>query len=195
MPMFTQNKQLRFIFVGAIDARKNIIPFTKYMMNYGQQNFTLDIFGSWSLDSELRILVADVHNITFHGKKGYDEVRACMIGADYLVLPSLYDGWGAVANEGLQSGCRLLLSQQSGCSIFTNIHTELGFTFDAADLTSLDAPMEQIFKKGTLSPNEHKSIVTWDNEHISPKTTASYLDKQIKHYFSKSESPQCPWTK
>lgn len=41
-----------------------------------------------------------------------------MLNADYLILPSLYDGWGAVVNEGLQSGCKVLVSKDCGASIF-----------------------------------------------------------------------------
>ena len=45
-----KNNIIRFIYVGAIDKRKNIIPFVEYMQNYSSQQFIFDIYGSWTLD-------------------------------------------------------------------------------------------------------------------------------------------------
>lgn len=190
---FIKNKKIRFIFVGAIDKRKNIIPFVKYMLGFKNQAYEMSIYGSWSLDNELKEVIKNTPNIKFHGLKSYSEVRKSMLKADYLVLPSLYDGWGAVANEGLQSGCKLILSEQCGSSIFPSKHSELGYVFDAYNLSSLRPIMHDVFENGPLSVTERVFIKSWADNHISPFVLANYLDKIIKHFFDKSQKPNCPW--
>lgn len=187
--------KLRFIFVGAIDKRKNIIPFVRYMQkNFSEKDYIFNIYGSWDLDSELKALVADDTKIFYHGKQPYDTVRKEMQKADYLILSSLYDGWGAVGNEGLQSGCRLIISKQSGCSVFPHIHKDLGYVFDAKDFNTLNEIMNEIFAQGPLSDKEKKRIIKWADMNISPQSVADYFDKIINHFFNGADKPAAPWT-
>lgn len=185
----------RFIFVGAIDRRKNIIPFVEFMKQYPNQNFEFDIYGSWNLDAQLSEIVKDSPNIRYHGKKDYDTVRKSMFSANYLVLPSLYDGWGAVGNEGLQAGCKLLLSEECGCSIFVKCHTNLGYLFTTKDKTnkSLKKAVDSIFNE-KLDKSQHENISVWAREHISPAAVAEYFNQIIQHYFKNSPKPNAPWT-
>lgn len=191
--IFSRNNKVHFVFVGAIDQRKNIIPFVKLLQSCSNQNFEMNIYGTWSLDDELRHLVKDSKNIFFHGKQDYATVREKMISADYLVLPSLYDGWGAVANEGLQSGCKLILSKQSGCSTFTRIHKQLGYTIDAFNLSAFKEQLESIISEGPLDSEEKIRIKNWADENISPNIVAEYLNQLIHHYFGKGAKPSAPW--
>lgn len=185
----------RFIFVGAIDRRKNIIPFVEFMKQYPNQNFEFDIYGSWNLDAQLAEIVKVSPNIRYHGKKDYDTVRKSMFSANYLVLPSLYDGWGAVGNEGLQAGCKLLLSEECGCSIFVKCHTNLGYLFTTKDKTnkSLKKAVDSIFDEN-LDKSQYENISKWAKSHISPNAVAEYLDLIIQHYFNNCPKPKAPWT-
>ena len=63
------------------------------MQNYSSQQFIFDIYGSWTLDKLLIKKISNSTNIHYHGKRDYKEVRNAMLNADYLILPSLYDGW------------------------------------------------------------------------------------------------------
>lgn len=188
--------KLKFIYVGAIDRRKNIIPVVKFMQRkYSNRHYEFNIYGSWSLDHELRKLVSDNTHIFYHGKQPYDVVRAKMTDADYLVLPSLYDGWGAVGNEGLQSGCKLIISKQSGCSVFPHVHKELGYEFDAHDEHSLQIVLDACFAAGPLTFAEKEKIVEWADENISPNAIADYFEQIIDHYFNRQTKPIAPWMK
>lgn len=183
---------LRFIYVGAIDERKNIIPFVDFMQKYPNQNFELKIYGSWSLDDVLRDKVKVSSNIHYYGKRDYDTVREEMTKSDYLVIPSLYDGWAAVGNEGLQAGCKLLVSRQSGCSILVSQNKGLGYVFSSKSKKSMQLAIEKIFsEKKEIS--QHQRIKDWADEHISPNIVAKYFDNVIKHYFNGERSPNVPW--
>ena len=190
---YATNKCVKFIFAGAIDKRKNIIPFVKWMMNYPNQNFDFDIYGSWTMDEELRKLTENSTNIHYHGKKDYSFVRDAMVKADWLVLPSLHDGWGAVVNEGLQSGCKILVSKQSGASSIIIRNASLGYIFDAYKFKELNRIIDSIMRHGPLSLPEKKSIANWAQNHIGCDVVSAYLQKIICHYYNAKEKPSALW--
>lgn len=184
--------KLRLMFVGSIDKRKNIIPFVRFMQNYERQDFELDIYGSSILDRKLIELIKSSSNICFHGRTAYETIRKKMYDADYVVLPSLHDGWGAVGNEGLQAGCKLLISDECGCAIFPKRNPSLGFTFSPHTDVSLRHVIDCIFKEHR-EENQHARIIRWSEENISPENIGAYLDKVIKSYFEGKERPTATW--
>ena len=190
---YSTNKRVKFIFVGGIDKRKNIIPFVKWLMRYPNQNFEFDIYGSWTMDEELRRLVKNCTNIHYHGKKDYIFVRNAMTQADWLILPSLHDGWGAVVNEGLQSGCKILVSKQSGSSSIIIRNTSLGYTFDAYNFKDLNRILNLIIAHGPLSISEKEEIINWAQNHIEYSAISRYLYKMINHYYNGMEKPTAIW--
>lgn len=191
----SDSKSVKFIYVGAIDERKNIIPLVDYLMKYPIQDFELSIYGSWTLDSVLNEKIRGIDNIKYYGKRDYAEVRQKMLEADYLILPSLYDGWGAVANEGLQAGCKLIVSKTCGSSIFPMISANLGYIFDAYKLSTLDGILIDVLNKGPLEQWERHGIQSWADQHIHSSVVARYLKEIINVYFSKGEKVQAPWIK
>lgn len=196
LDIINRGGKLSFIYVGAIDKRKNIIPIVKLLQKkYANYNYEFNIYGSWSLDYELKQLVSDDLHIFYHGKQPYDVVRAKMLVADYLILPSLYDGWGAVGNEGLQSGCKLIISKQSGCSVFPRVHKELGYEFNAHDIHSLQIVLDACFASGPLAVAEKERIIEWANDNISSNTIADYFEQIINYYFNGQIKPIAPWMK
>lgn len=50
----------------------------------------------------------------FLGTRKQSEVPQSLSSRDVLVLPSIYDGWGAVVNEGLQQDLYVICSDQCG---------------------------------------------------------------------------------
>lgn len=183
---------LRMIYVGAIDERKNIIPFVDFMQRYPRQNFELEIYGSWTLDDVLREKVKDTPNINYYGKKDYDTVRKAMAKSDYLVIPSLYDGWAAVGTEGLQAGCKLLVSKECGCSILVSRNAGMGHVFSSKNPESMKKCVDLIFSE-KKEKGQHRRIKAWSDARISPVAVAAYFDKVIRHYFENAPVPDVPW--
>ena len=81
-------------------------------------DFCLDIVGDGPLKDKLSEMVkelslADVVNLT--GGKDPKEVLSYMRGADIFLFTSNYlEGWGAVVNEAMQSGCAVVASGEAG---------------------------------------------------------------------------------
>lgn len=188
------NTELSLLYVGAIDRRKNIIPLVEYLQrHYAERHYKMHIYGSWSLDEQLRRLVKDDKHITYHGKAPLAEVKEAMQRADILFLPSLYDGWGAVVGEALQAGCRVAVSRQSGSSILARLHPAYGDVFDAHNLQTLKPILERTFRHGPLSVDEKADIRNWAERAIAPSVVAGYLEDVLAHYFEGQAMPVAPW--
>lgn len=77
----------------------------------------LDLYGAGPEEHNLRKLAADTPNIEFHPPVPVSDVRKLMREHDVYVLPSNeYEGWGAVVNEALEEGMRVLGSYEAGAS-------------------------------------------------------------------------------
>ena len=88
------------------------------MLKDSGYDFCLDIVGDGPLSDKLLGMVkeldlADVVNLT--GGKAPEEVLSYMRGADIFLFTSNYlEGWGAVVNEAMQSGCAVVASGEAG---------------------------------------------------------------------------------
>src|SRR5205823_5199634 len=55
-------------------------------------------------------------NVHFHSSRGSDEMPGVYRSGDVLILPTLSDVWGVVANEAVWSGIPVLCSKYAGCA-------------------------------------------------------------------------------
>lgn len=80
--------------------------------------------------------------------------------ADLLVLPSDYDGWGAVASEALIAGCRVLVSDACGCAAAVS-YAPGGRTFRAGSLPGLEKALSEVIDQGPVSHLERQDRAAW----------------------------------
>jgi glycosyltransferase involved in cell wall biosynthesis len=85
-------------------------------------NFKLDIVGDGPLKASLEDMVKELHlegKVNLLGSKAPSEVLEVMRGADIFLFTSNYlEGWGAVVNEAMQSGCAVVASREAGAVPF-----------------------------------------------------------------------------
>lgn len=81
-------------------------------------SFHMDIIGGGGLESEVRKLVAELKVedcVTLTGFCSPREVRSFMEKADiYMVTSDRQEGWGAVVNEAMNSGCAVVADHMVG---------------------------------------------------------------------------------
>jgi len=83
----------------------------------GLPGVSLDIYGDGPCKKSLEKLVARYKNVFMHGSIGREEVRHVMRTHDIYVLSSnQYEGWGAVVNEALEEGMRVIGTLEAGAS-------------------------------------------------------------------------------
>lgn len=83
-------------------------------------DFIFDIIGSGECEASLKSMVKDLNledEINFLGTMSPSEVIENMERADIFMMTSDFkEGWGAVVNEAMSTGCAVLISSALGCA-------------------------------------------------------------------------------
>ncbi|MDR2888374.1 MAG: glycosyltransferase family 4 protein [Lachnospiraceae bacterium] len=99
--------------------------------------FHIHMIGSGELDDQIKALaeIGQVNEqITFTGFCAPEEVRQIMAGSHIHVFTSNHlEGWGAVVNEAMNSGCATVASGQAGAVPYLIEHGHNGMVFDNGD--------------------------------------------------------------
>lgn len=176
-------QSVKIIFVGAIDSRKNIGTIIQWINENEKSfcaSFELHIYGGYGNENLLYRLINNNKSIYYHGIVPNEEVRVAMLKSDIAILPSKYDGWGAVINEALQCGCKVLVSNRCGSSSIPKSFPKLGLVFDPHDKNDFILKLNDLLRKGILSKETKTEIMNWSEQHIHPDIAAQYLINVIK---------------
>lgn len=124
------NGVLNLLFVGRLDKRKNVLVVLRALTALGRKSINFGIIGDGPERSDLERYVKNkkLGNVTFYGSLEMNEVHRMMHGFDVLVLPSRYDGWGAVINEALQCGLYVICSSRCGAKALV-VNDRIGKVF------------------------------------------------------------------
>ena len=102
-------------------------------------------------------------------------VRMAIANADLLVLPSRFDGWGAVVNEALGAGTPVLVSDRCGASILIEGRPILGKVMGLPDTCTLKDALMNAIKDGAPSIDRREGIRSWADRHISGTALAAHF--------------------
>ena len=112
-----------FLFVGRLETVKQPDFLLEAYHKARIQNSRLIIVGDGSLYSKLKEYIGKNHldkqvilTGVLHGK----ELYAWFSLADYFILPSKYEPFGAVVNEALIAGCEVIVSDKVGANTLVN---------------------------------------------------------------------------
>lgn len=172
------------LFVGRLDDNKNLMSVLNIYKDVEQYIDTFDIIGRGSLEDVIRKKAKCFSNIKIHGLLSNSDVQQMMSTHDYLILPSKYDGWGAVVNEALSQGMRVLCSRACGSEILID-GKERGEVFH---LSELKETLIRWLKKGPISYITRTRIKKWANDKLSGTAAANYFVEIIEGKDSKA-----PW--
>lgn len=165
------SEKIRFTYVGQLIHRKGVDTLIKAIEKVKNKNWHLSIIGSGILEQELKTEIAHHHlneNVSFLGNKKNEEIlRFLETYSDYLILPSRFDGWGAVVNESLSVGTPVLVSENCGASSLI-INEDLGYVFKLNE-KEITALLEKIV--------ENK--ITKDQEKIKEIFNREFTDKKV----------------
>lgn len=137
----------RFTFIGQLIVRKGIDNLINALSKVKYQNWHLNIIGDGVLKNELikRVKILGLNEkITFNGTKNNQEVMTFLTNySDYLILPSRFDGWGAVVNEALSRGVKVITNEKCGASSMIR-NDFFGKIYKEGDEQSLVVTLERI---------------------------------------------------
>lgn len=104
-------------------------------------SFELDMVGDGPMMEKLHALIEKKglsEEVRLTGAKSPDEVRTYMERANIFMFTSDYnEGWGAVMNEAMNSGCAVVASHAVGSVPFLVRHGENGLVYRSGDVNDL----------------------------------------------------------
>ncbi|MBQ7919082.1 MAG: glycosyltransferase family 4 protein [Lachnospiraceae bacterium] len=117
-------------------------------------SFRMNIIGGGELEQSMKQLaeelgVSDV--VDFLGFQKPEEVRHYMENSDiYLVTSDRREGWGAVVNEAMNSGCVVVANHMIGAVPYLIKHGENGFIYKDGDQMDLCTEVERLLTNREL---------------------------------------------
>ena len=104
------------------------------------------------------------------------EIRKVMEQADiYLVTSDRREGWGAVVNEAMNSGCAVVAGHMIGAAPYLIKHNENGLVFRSEDVTSLAEEVEKILNNTSFSRKLGRNAYETIHETWNAKVAAERL--------------------
>ncbi|MFB6341491.1 glycosyltransferase [Saccharicrinis sp. FJH62] len=140
-----------FLYVGRFAPEKNLIflihAFSEYL-NVADQASKLILIGDGELREELVRLTKKINvseSIIFPGRFEAEELYRWYHVADALILPSIYEPFGAVVNEALIFEDQVICSEVAGATCLIN--ADNGFVFNPHDKNELINILVKLKKK------------------------------------------------
>jgi len=151
-----ENKVIRMLWVGRflkLKCAEDAIITAKKLINSGY-DFTFDIIGDGPEKSDLIQLANESgldDKINFLGLMPPEKVREYMEHANiFLFTSNFYEGWGAVLNEAMNSGCAVVASHSIGSAPFLIENCKNGYMYRYGDLNDMYFKVENLIKNKKL---------------------------------------------
>lgn len=176
-----------------IDWKHPLLPLqtAKYLKVQGLA-FHMDMVGGGAMEPEVRDCLSmlgleDCVNLT--GYKTPEEVRGLMEKADiYLLTSDRQEGWGAVANEAMNSGCALIANHMVGAAPYLVCQGQNGFLFRDGKDEMLFETAEKLVKDEALRKSVGRNAYTTIREVWNAGNAAKELLKLIENVVLPGES-------
>lgn len=188
------DSHLRIIYVGSLIARKNVVLLAKSIVS-ADITCSLTILGKGPQLAQIENIIGRTNKkikVSVKQRIENKEVAKIIAEHDLLVLPSLYDGWGATVNEALMVGTRVAVSKLAGSSEL--VASELqGRTFMPNSIKELSDILILESSDLSLLRENRAALVHWSDEHISPYVVSEYFQSVVSR---KPMQPiqRPPWT-
>lgn len=116
--------------------------------------FHLNLIGGGKMEPELQQMVKNKQLdsfVTFAGYKTPQEVRRYMEDSEIFIFTSdRQEGWGAVLNEAMNSGCACVVSHHIGAAPYLIKDKDNGFLFRSIHQRDLRRKVEKLISDSTL---------------------------------------------
>ena len=188
----------RLVAVGSLMAHKGFDLLVEAMGRLQRKDVTLKIGGSGPDEPKLRSQAVRLglgNRVTFAGLIPPDEIPKFLADADVAVMPSRYDGWGAVVNEALAVGTPALVSEACGARSLIG-EERLGAVFPSGSVEALTDQLAIALQRIDSFRAERARITAWAAESINPSAGAQYLAKIVRYVAGRADERPVPfWRK
>jgi glycosyltransferase involved in cell wall biosynthesis len=188
-----KNRPFRFTFIGRLVNLKRLDLLITALGDLAELDFELVVIGSGAEQAVLqkmsnKLIPGKVH---WKGNVPINSIANELINADCLVLPSRYDGWGAVITESLMVGTPVICSDGCGAAEVVKI-SNFGGVFKSGSINDLKKLLISSYKKGPLILSDRAKLGSWAR-CLGAAEGARYLDEIIKYSEEGGRRPRPPW--
>ena len=194
-PSIKKNKKrpFRFIFVGQLINRKKVDLLIKAIAALKLQEIEFWIIGGGPEEKRLRSLANILlpKKVFWLGVFPIKKIQNVIHQADCLVLPSRFDGWGAVVQEALMVGTPAICSDKCGSSVIVEA-SKVGSVFSTNNQQALIDSLSNQYEKGLVSSEQRQKIMKW-SRCLGASSGAKYLELVLNLKNSRLNLIKLPW--
>lgn len=168
-------KDTHFIYVASLSQRKSPISILK-AGSLLKEKCSITFIGEGEERSKLELYVRkhQLKNVCLKGAQKNSEISTILSEHDVLILPSIYDGWGAVVNEALMNGLYVICSDKCGAKeLLTD--KRCGKVFHGGNDEELSQIMQCCIEHITEIRANRSFRQSWAQQCISGRIIASYM--------------------
>lgn len=156
--------------------------------------FKITMVGTGELKEQIEKQAFDegvASRIVFKGALSPDEVREEMLRSDYFISTSdSQEGWGAVINEAMNSGCVTIAAREIGAAPYLIADGEDGFMYRACDTRAISEIIESLLndakKRKEIGRKAYETIINTWNAGVAAKRLWDFLEDP-RHQLPKYE--------
>ena len=193
-PAAETHADFRILYVGQLIPRKGVDLLLQSLAICRQADWRLTIVGNGPAECDLKqlaVLSGILDRVTWVKSVPNTEIARMMAGHDLLVLPSRYDGWGAVVNEALTVGTPVVCSEACGAADLIR-SALMGEVTRAGSVASLATALRRRINAGSPRPDVRRQLAA-AAERFSPSSVAGYFLAAIEASFGGGVAPCPPW--
>lgn len=182
------------IFIGQCVKRKGLDLLLRSLKYLKELDWELRIIGDGPERMNLENLASSIgieQRVVFSGSFSHVKAMRELACSDLLVLPSLWDGWGAVVNEGMMRGVPVVCSDRCGAADLI-WGSGIGSVFSTGSQASLVQCLREQILQGKTSAERSLSLRKWSH-NISGQMAADYFLKVIIASRAQKPKPEAPW--
>lgn len=183
----------RIGYVGQLVPRKRVDLLLEAIGGIQSLALQLILIGGGPLEESLRDQARTIATrVVWRGVVSRTEIREEMKEFDVLVLPSAFDGWGAVVSEAMMVGVPVICSSACGASVAVE-KAPYGAVFQQGSVESLQAKLGEMIERGPLDLAARNQLAMWAR-CLNASSGARYLEDIVRHLNEpESPRPRAPW--
>lgn len=189
----------KFICVCELSPHKGVDILLRAVARLPRSSWLLYVVGDGQYRHRYEMLAKKLRlssNVRWCGVLNNLAVRKMIAMSDLLVLPSRYDGWGAVVNEALLSDTPVVCSDACGAADAVRT-TKAGTVVEAGSVDALGKALMSWMSRGRTRPEYRRELQKWAAQRLGPDVGARYLLDIIGYVRKQGDGcrPVAPWRK
>jgi glycosyltransferase involved in cell wall biosynthesis len=192
--VYRDSGPVELIYVGQHVSRKGMDIAFRALAQMPNADWRLTTVGAGESVSAWKALVQKLgisHRVRFLPAAPSQEIAARIAQSDLLLLPSRFDGWGAVINEALMTGVPVICSDHCGAKDLLRDHWR-GESVRTGSVDDLRMALSAWIAGGRKTQASSERIRQWSH-CIEGENGADYILRVIDHVYSGGSRPSVPW--